>query len=194
MPDATQLGKDYNFYMGLIKQRLVQSEKILAKKEISILETETIALQIRKICEALAYACLLALNFKENGVVKKYLKEYSADKIINYVVRIDRNCFPTPIHIEINPETRFHQSRPVEGRIPTPAEIFEAYRSCHPLLHEFKHNNNVTAENNPKETLSNAVTMLKALTKVHQVKIGDTFVVVIMGDSESEPPLCFTAG
>lgn len=187
--------KRYAFYMSLIKQRYYHTLPAVQGGFGSIYEAESAALNIRKMCEAIAYACAAILNHnKKTAKLHSLLKDYAADKIITEVLKADGECFPQPIHIEFNPETRFHKYQKVEDRTPTPKEFKDLYRKCHDYLHEQKVEAIAADRAKAESEMAHGLALIRSLASVHMIKCQNAHFVVVLGEDDNKPPLTFSAG
>jgi hypothetical protein len=179
--------------MSLIKQRLLECDRLLGKSSPSVFELEYAALQIRKISESLAYACVHALGSRSSQISKRLLDEYRADKIIKRVIAIDKDCFPRPVHVKLNFETRVHEISKTEDFLPVYLTVIDNYIKCDAILHEFKPSYGPTSENNPIDALRGALKTLHSLVWVHRTRVGSETLVVIMEGNPQDPPVTIHA-
>ena len=88
-----------------------------------IILEEFIYLQIRLLCEIIAFGCLVAHgDFTQDQIVKLH-DEYDADKIIKNLAPLSATFFPEPIRINIIPPS-CHDPKGSVRIDPAPAESF----------------------------------------------------------------------
>lgn len=189
-----QLARLYNQAMSLAKQRMIYAEHLLKRPEPSVLDIEIVALQVRKICESIAYGCALAYFHSTVAGRQRWLKEYRADKIIRFIVGKDKDCFPRPIHLTINIDTHIHTMRCTDEFKPVFDMVCKLYNQCDQFLHEFKPDKLPTENHNPKDKFVDGLRMFRSLLAVHQIKFGTDFLVTMVGDDDLPASTTFAAG
>jgi hypothetical protein len=183
----------YQRHMSLLKQRYYYTLPIVQGGLNSIYEVEIAALNIRKMCESIAYGCAIVLTSKrKTAKLQRLLNEYAADKILHEVTNSDPECFPQPIHIEFNFEKHSHQAKKVEGRVPTVKELRDLYRKCHYYLHEYREM--VGTNDKIVSDFTDGLHLIKALVSVHMIKCDGVYFIVVLGDDAKEAPLTILAG
>lgn len=190
--NTNDICRKYQNAMSLCKERLVFAESVL-DRHTSILEIEITALQVRKICESLSYACLAAFPEGNALAAGRLKKAYRADQIIKTIIRHDEGCFPRPVHVKFNFETRQHSYDYVESFKPVWKYVCDLYNTCDRLMHEFKPDRFPSESNNPTSTLRDGLRMLRSLLSVHVVKSGSISIICIFGEDKSEHPKTIVA-
>jgi hypothetical protein len=93
-------------------------------------------LQLRKICEVFALACLAAHGDIPGVRTKLVQKTYNADQIIKQLTSLHPQFYPTPGHQQLDPIShRPTRVTPVESGFLTKQDLLELYGECGNYLH-----------------------------------------------------------
>src|SRR5690348_6010850 len=115
----TEPRNKYHFLMTVIKQRLMYLNAF-DFEHLSLLEVEVVALNLRKMTEAIALGCVVAADYHFGSFQKD---GYEADRLIARALRKDERCFPKPIDLKLDLGTRIHSADIVKGNIVGPEKI-----------------------------------------------------------------------
>jgi hypothetical protein len=171
--------------MTLIKQRVVYLNNF-DFEHLSLIEVEIVALNLRKMAEAIALGCVVAADY-HFGTFRK--DGYEADKLISRALRKDERCFPRPIHLKLDLKTRMHTADFVQGNIVGPEKIKAIYRDLGNILHEHNPFREVKDQGHWIPRLKDYRDAIKALVWVHVIPLlpGKTFAVAFGEEDENAP-------
>lgn len=138
MPTARQL-QAMNLYAGLMQEIKIRFQSIdfavnggMQSISPNIIQ-EFGFLQLRFICELIAFGCLVAHGDIRAAQAPRLIKEYAADKIIQELDRLHPKFFPRPVTISPTPEGFHTEDR--EANALTKTEIATLYGRCGNFLH-----------------------------------------------------------
>lgn len=183
----------YQQCMSLAKQRLLILEST-AFDAADWLRLEVAALNIRKVCEATALACLAAADIDLGPIALHHKRGWQADKQIRYALAKYPDCFPTPIDLHLNLMTRQHSAEKIVGIVLSPAELINVWIDVSNLLHE---HNPYRRPKDLKEWRHKSKRYwdgLRSLLWVHAVQLPNHVIVSAFGANDPSPPITFVAG
>lgn len=173
---ASALIEKYQLCMSEINDRMAYMKDVDCD-QLVLSGAEAMALNLRKICELIAYSCAIAVEY-HLGDAPKY--GYKADVLINRVLAKHPQCFPVPVNIEMNLETRVHNVRPVTGKVPKSQNVIALYRDVGNLLHQRDPFKPAPDQTYWKSKLAEYRSCIRALLLVHMMPLrGRTFVCTL---------------
>lgn len=131
---ATRI-ETYRQLMELVKERCIVIEIITADQHglSDWAINEICYLQLRLICESIALACLSA-HGEDLGVIRRMLREWSANTIMNNLEALHPDFFPRAVHFTgMHGNTAVHEK--VVGAM-TKAEFIVMYGQVHQQMHQ----------------------------------------------------------
>lgn len=91
-------------------------------------------LQIRMLCETIAIGCLVAHGDLVSTHIKRFEKEYAADKIIKLMERLNPHFFPQQVVFGVNHTGPTITANTKENALKM-SELSKLYRRCGEVLH-----------------------------------------------------------
>jgi hypothetical protein len=141
MSESPQI-KYYNV-MKVIRGRFDVINQYLDRDDRDFFLGEILAFHTRKIIEAIAFGCMIALENSKNSIPTKLKKEYSADKILKHLRGKNSLPYPSPSEIRKSTPAEFFQYKSkitcagIEEYRLTIDELLSMYGRTHKWLHEF---------------------------------------------------------
>lgn len=138
MDAQTKLLESYILGAWFIKIRLVSSRRQLWAPETSIIHLENAALQLRKICEMLAYLCIAAAGI-EGFKAPRSLKGYQVGNVIRHLNKNGALKFPQLARLEKNDDPNSMADWTLNINSPTEADMQRVeliHERTHRVLHE----------------------------------------------------------
>jgi hypothetical protein len=187
--------------MLVIKLRLLFIEEFNDRK-IDFLKAELIAVQLRKIIEAVAYACVCACEFGGEELESEVLDAYDARKIFSELVRRNLSFVPRSCVFKYKGKDKiedWHISKndvPRSAQIMTAKEYLAAYKKLHQYAHEFHPRRPHHLLH--KDGLERATAILRPIKSKlsnslwqHFIPFGNRALVIDFGEKDKKKPETF---
>lgn len=124
----------YTDLMQEIKERLYVVEDVLSGRTAlqGPLAHEFCFLQLRLICECIAYACVIAHEYIQELTAQKVQKAWSADSLMKALDRLHKNFYPRPVKMTVTDKVQLEE---IESPYLTKAELKKLTGICGDKLH-----------------------------------------------------------
>ncbi len=187
--------------MQEIKHRLSYVKSII-DRELGRIEIESVALQIRKVIELIAFAQVSIHHKKYQDrrtvVGENYAKDWNARTIFNHVQKLNPDSYPIPLEPEIKkvPDGTSHFEQLKRSSYLSKNQLLKLYDRCGGLLHAdnpWRQKGN--KYNNFQNDLPSKIELMKGLLNYHAILINHweeeitTFLLISMS-SLDERPIC----
>lgn len=125
----------YRDLMQEIKERIHSADYMLSSKTAlsEAIVLEFCFLQLRLICECIAFACVIAHEYIEEIRAPKIQKQWSADALMKALSHLHQDFFPVPKIISV--ENEVVNLEDVTDPYLTKADILKLYALCNDKLH-----------------------------------------------------------
>jgi hypothetical protein len=134
-----------NYYVQLmehVKWRMVAAQEIMADIHTNpghpglILNFELCTLQIRKICEALAIAVLVAHQLLDEATTNRFRDKWNADQLLGLLDQVNENSFPMKVKRRDQISKGIdHHFQIIRESVLTKRQLRTIYSRCGELLH-----------------------------------------------------------
>jgi hypothetical protein len=136
--DLAEIGPLYANLMEEIKRRTDVIRRVLGGGVVlpQMAAFELCYIQLRKICEVFALACLCAHGDIPEVRSKLLQKSYSVDQIIKQLTALRKDFYPVPTNQELDPITgQPVRTVPIASAFLSKDELLELYGECGNYLH-----------------------------------------------------------
>lgn len=125
----------YRDLMQEIKERIHSADYMLSHKTelTEPLVLEFCFLQLRLICECIAFACVIAHEYIQELKAPKFQKEWSADALMKALAQLHEDFFPEPKIISV--VNNIVNMEDVNEPYLTKADVLKLYGLCNNKLH-----------------------------------------------------------
>lgn len=165
--------------MAIVRKRLDVIDKIKSLEKEDFYLSETVAFHGRKIVEAIAFSCLLAVDNSLKSVPKEAKGQYNAEKIFKTLKKKGINALQNPSIIRQANQEEKNQHNPdvIEG-IPakclTYDELISIYQNLHNWLHElnpYTKKGHIEFNNTNHAQLWNDISRLEGMIEHHVMTV-----------------------
>ncbi|MBC1189863.1 MAG: hypothetical protein EWV83_11170 [Microcystis sp. M_OC_Ca_00000000_S217Cul] len=166
--------------MAIVRKRLDVIDKIKSLGKDDFYLSETVAFHGRKIIEAIAFSCLLAVDNSLKSVPKDAKGQYNAEKIFKTLKKQGINALQNPSSIrQANQEEKIqHNVNVVIEGIPakclTYDELISIYQNLHNWLHElnpYTKKGHIEFNNTNQEQLWDDISRLEGMIEHHAMLV-----------------------
>ena len=193
--------RNYENLMLVIKQRLLFIEEF-NNKNVDFLKVELIAIQLRKIIEGVAYACVCACELGEERLSKEILEAYDARNVFLELTKKNLGFVPRPCSFKYEGMKRVEEWKISKKDVPR-SDVFlsasgylGAYKKLHQYAHEFHpHRPHHLLH---KDGLQRAINVLGPIkTRLsnslwqHFIPFGNRALVIDFGQKDKRAPEAF---
>ena len=193
--------RNYEHIMLMAKRRLMFIEQY-NDQSVDILKVEMIAVQMRKIIEGVAYACVSACELGGEVLNDDVREAYSADRVFSELSKLNLGFVPRPCSFSVKGErtvdnwdisnTGFARS----DAFFRAKDYLAAYRKLHQYAHEF--HPRLPHHMLKKDGLDRAISFLRPIKKrltnslwQHMMVFGNSALLIDFGGRDEKPPETF---
>jgi hypothetical protein len=193
--------RNYEHIMLMAKRRLMFIEQFNDQR-VDILKVEMVAVQMRKIIEGIAYACVSACELGGEVLNDDVRDSYSADRVFSELSKLNYGFVPRPCSFSVAGEKtvdNWEISNPGFARSDAffyAKDYSGAYKKLHQYAHEFHpHRPHHMLH---KDGLDRAISFLRPIkTRLtnslwkHMMVFGNSALLIDFGGRDEKPPETF---
>jgi hypothetical protein len=164
--------------MAIVRKRLDAIDKIKSLGKENFYLSETVAFQGRKIVEAIAFSCLLAVDNSLKSVPREAKGQYNAEKIFKTLKKKGINALQNPSIIRQASQEEKNQYDVVIEGIPakylTYDDLISIYQNLHNWLHElnpYTKNGHIEFNNTNHAQLWSDISRLEGMMELHAMTV-----------------------
>ena len=183
-PDATLYAKG----VAEIRQRIGIARKTVAhireKKEEDVVSVETIFLQLRKVCELIAFGSLIANRDLYAAQYKEFAEDWRLKRMVERLKKLNPDFFPVPVAtpVRTGPDS-FHLGHSVASSL-AESELVPLYDTCGKILHSRNPFSTEAATHNIGYSVDEWLARLEGLMRWHYItQVNSSRWLVEMPDS-----------
>jgi hypothetical protein len=176
-PPNPEDAKRYANGVAEIRQRLGIARAAVARiretQSQDLVSTETIFLQMRKVCELIAFGSLIANKALYSQLYDTFAEDWRLGRIIEKLRKVNPHFFPVPMAAphEIAPGRR--HSGPSLALSITEAELIDLYNICGRILHSRNPFSTADATHQIGYTVDEWLARLEGLMRWHRIELVD---------------------
>jgi hypothetical protein len=187
----------YTDLMAIVRKRLDAIDKIKSLGKENFYLSEIVAFHGRKIVEAIAFSCLLAVDNSLKSVPREAKGQYNAEKIFKILKKKGLNALQNPsiIRQASEEEKNQHNVNVVIEGIPakflTYDDLISIYQNLHNWLHElnpYTKNGHTEFNNINHPQLWSDMSRLESMMECHTITVRGIGFYCILRDKDTGDP------
>ena len=174
-PANTQDAKRYANGMAEIRQRLGIARTAVARirdtQNQDLVSTETIFLQMRKVCELIAFGSLIANKELYSQHYETFAEDWRLGRVVDKLRKVNPDFFPVPMSTPYEVAPGHKQVGPSLALSITEGELVDLYNICGRILHSRNPFSTADATHQIGYTVDEWLARLEGLLRWHCIQL-----------------------
>ena len=172
---STEDAKRYANGMAEIRQRLGIARAAVARirdtQDQDLVSTETIFLQMRKVCELIAFGSLIANKELYSQHYETFAEDWRLGRVVQKLRHVNPNFFPVPMSAPYEVSPGHKQAGPSLALAITEDELVALYNICGRILHSRNPFSTVAATHQLGYSVDEWLARLEGLLRWHRIQL-----------------------
>jgi hypothetical protein len=174
-PANTEDAKRYANGMAEIRQRLgiarTAVSRIRETRNQDLVSTETIFLQMRKVCELIAFGSLIANKELYSQHYETFAEDWRLGRVVDKLRKVNPDFFPVPMSAPYEVAPGHKQAGPSLALSITEGELVDLYNICGRILHSRNPFSTADATHQIGHTVDEWLARLEGLLRWHRIQL-----------------------